>query len=148
MSFTKMLKDRFECNKASHSFKNSIANQELYLKIPLKKALNIILSQILSVNNNPTYLVRLKVIYQFLAKTYVGKCHAIGKPVRSQRTWSNAWTSYNRNNILRIFISQTKKNSKVIQGTSTPNFKVTAKKYGAKLNKYKTKIKPKKINWF
>ena len=81
-----MLKSRFESNYIQYNSKSSINNQELYLKVPMKRVLNIILSQTLSVNNQPSYLTRLRIIYQFLSKTYIGKCHAIGKPVRGQRT--------------------------------------------------------------
>ena len=31
----------------------------------------------------------------------------LGKPTRGQRTWSNAWTSYNYNKLLRAFINKT-----------------------------------------
>lgn len=30
----------------------------------------------------------------------------LGKPVRGQRTWSNAWTAYNSNRLLRSFVTQ------------------------------------------
>ena len=86
LHFIKMLKSRFESNYIQYNSKSSINNQELYLKVPVKRVLNIILSQTLSVNNQPSYLTRLRIIYQFLSKTYIGKCHAIGKPVRGQRT--------------------------------------------------------------
>ena len=83
---TEVFKERFEFNNLSHDLKRPVSTQELKSKIPVKRVFNVILSQILSVNNNLSYLIRLRIIYQFLAKTYKGKCHAIGKPVYSQRT--------------------------------------------------------------
>ena len=57
---------------------------------PLNKPINIIYSQINSVNNQRQELYRLRLIHLYLIKSYRGRCHALGKPVRGQRTWSNA----------------------------------------------------------
>lgn len=147
-SFNKMVCKRFEMSNFIKNSKKSIIDQELIYDISLKRSINTIMSQILSVNNNISYLVRLRLIYQFLIKSYVGKCHAVGKPVRGQRTWSNAWTSYNRNNTLRMFISNTKKKTQVLNVKEKINFKLTKKRYGVKLNKTSLKIKQKKLSWF
>lgn len=48
--------------------------------------LNIILSQINSVNNQVPELKRLNIIRLYLIKSYKGRSHALGKPVRGQRT--------------------------------------------------------------
>lgn len=48
--------------------------------------MNIIFSQINSVNNQLPELKRLNVIRLYLIKSYRGRCHAIGKPVNGQRT--------------------------------------------------------------
>merc|ERR1712039_880793 len=48
--------------------------------------LNIVFSQINSVNNQVTELKRLNVLRAYLTRSYKGKCHALGKPVRGQRT--------------------------------------------------------------
>ena len=110
------------------NLKKSVIEQEIIFSTSLKRALNSIISQILSVNNNISYLVRLRIVFQFLTKTYIGKCHAVGKPVHGQRTWSNSWTSYNYNNTLRIFISSTKKKSQTSTTKDKINFKMTKKK--------------------
>merc|ERR1712227_23132 len=47
--------------------------------------LNIIFSQINSVNNQIPELKRLNVLRSYLIRSYKGKCHALGKPVRGQR---------------------------------------------------------------
>lgn len=52
--------------------------------------LNHYYSEISSVNNIYIDLKRLNIIRLYLIKSYKGRCHAIGKPVRGQRTWSNA----------------------------------------------------------
>lgn len=97
-------------------------------KTPLNRPINIIFSQINSVNSQLSELNRLNIIRLYLIKSYRGRCHALGKPVRGQRTWSNAWNSYNTNTSLRTFISatrrallQTKKDEKI-------NYKVVKKK--------------------
>lgn len=55
----------------------------------ITKTINIILSQISNVNLGLNELQKLNIIRKFLIKSYAGYCHAIGKPVRGQRTWSN-----------------------------------------------------------
>lgn len=50
------------------------------------RPLNIIFSQISSVNNQVPEVIRLSVIREYLIRSYRGRCHALGKPVRGQRT--------------------------------------------------------------
>ena len=69
--------------------------------------LNVILSQAHPVNYRLDDLHRLIILRQYLMRTYRGRCHAIGKPVRGQRTWSNAWGSFFYNTFLRKFIGST-----------------------------------------
>ena len=52
----------------------------------LIKPLNVILSQIASVNHHVSEVKRLNIIKLFLIKSHKGRCHALGKPVRGQRT--------------------------------------------------------------
>jgi len=68
---------------------------------------NNMFSQINSVNNNYRDLKRMNIIRLYLIRSYKGWCHALGKPVRGQRTWSNAWSSYKYNRTLRKFILET-----------------------------------------
>lgn len=48
--------------------------------------LNILFSQINSVNHEYHELYRLNILRLYLIKSYRGRCHALGKPVRGQRT--------------------------------------------------------------
>lgn len=48
--------------------------------------LNIIFSQVHTVNNRRNDLYRLNIIRLYLIKSFRGRCHALGKPVRGQRT--------------------------------------------------------------
>jgi ribosomal protein S13 len=50
------------------------------------KSMNTVFSQIASVNYTMDSLKKLNIIRLYLVKTYKGKCHALGKPVRGQRT--------------------------------------------------------------
>jgi ribosomal protein S13 len=52
--------------------------------------LNIMFSQIHTVNHRVFDLKKLNIIRLYLIKSYRGRSHALGKPVRGQRTWSNA----------------------------------------------------------
>jgi len=92
--------------------------------------LNVILSQISSVNAAPHQIKRYNIIRLYLIKSHRGRSHALGKPVRGQRTWSNSWNSYNINKILRLFISETVSQLKATERPEKINYKVTKKKYG------------------
>ena len=87
--------------------------------------LNRFYSQVASVNSFIGPLVRFNVIRLYLIKSYRGRCHAIGKPVRGQRTWSNAWTSYKFNKVLRQFLSEMKFKLKKNVIKEKINFKIT-----------------------
>ena len=108
---------------------------------------NVLLSQINSVNSRLSDVHRLKIIRLYLVKTYRGRCHALGKPVRGQRTWSNAWNAFNRNKVLRTFISETKQQLAKNKKEEKINYKMTKKKYGTK-KKRRGVIKKKTSMWF
>ena len=122
-----------------HSFK-SIYNRELV------GFLNHYYSQVSSVNNTLLDLSRLNIIRLYLVKSYRGRCHALGKPVSGQRTWSNAWSAYKNNLILRRFISETKNNLSKLSTPEKINYKLIKKKYVTKQKKIK-KIEKKKTIW-
>ena len=110
--------------------------------------INIILSQVNSVNNRVTELKRLNIIRLYLIKSYRGRSHALGKPVRAQRTWSNGWNSYNVNSVLRRFISETSSQLRSQSRVEKINYKVVKKKYATKASsKSKNKV-TKKTLWF
>ena len=48
--------------------------------------LNRFFSQVSSVNSNIHNLIKLNIIRLYLVKSYKGRCHLLGKPVKSQRT--------------------------------------------------------------
>jgi hypothetical protein len=52
--------------------------------------LNILFSQITSVNHTVLDFTKSNLIRLYLIKTTRGRAHALGKPSRGQRTWSNA----------------------------------------------------------
>ena len=91
--------------------------------------LNYYYSQVASVNETLNELKRFNIIRYYLVKSYRGKCHALGKPVHGQRTWSNSWSSYNSNLTLRRFISETKRNLDKDKKEEKINFKFIKKKY-------------------
>ena len=115
---------------------------------PLDRPINILFSQINTVNNRIRDLHRLTVIRLYLIKSYRGRCHALGKPVRGQRTWANAWSSYNNNKVLRGFISETRRLLKQSAREEKINFKVVKKKYASKKKKRTTAPKKKQLVWF
>jgi len=93
-----------------------------------RKLINILLSQITSVNNQISEIQKYNLIRLYLTKTYRGRAQALGKPSRGQRTWSNAWTSYYYNKTLRAFINTIQKNLNKHKKDEQINYKVIQKK--------------------
>merc|ERR1711957_1043572 len=110
---------------------------------PVTVPLNIIFSQINSVNHERDELYRLNILRLYLIKSYRGRCHALGKPVRGQRTWSNAWGSYNTNTTLRGFVSEMRRLIRQNKKVEKINYKVVKKKYAFRKKKKKKKKKKK-----
>ena len=54
------------------------------------RAINILLSQLSTVNNQTSEIVRLTLVRLYLIRSRRGRFQAVGKPTRGQRTWSNA----------------------------------------------------------
>jgi len=52
----------------------------------VRKLINILLSQVTSVNNQISEIQKYNLIRLYLTKTYRGRAQALGKPSRGQRT--------------------------------------------------------------
>jgi ribosomal protein S13 len=63
-----------------------ISDLEFNFHVSVIKPLNVIFSQVNSVNNSVEELKKFNILRLYLIKSYRGKCHALGKPVRGQRT--------------------------------------------------------------
>lgn len=123
-----LLIKRFEFIFFTNNFKKSF---QIY-PAEILRGVNIILSQLSTINNQITELKRMSIIKLYLIRTYKGKSHSIGKPVRGQRTWSNAWGAYKSNQTLREFIS-------VFQKISNKNYKEEVIDYKRLTRKYRKK---------
>lgn len=141
----KNLIKRFELNNLNFEKNKTF----LYLPLDQRKIINMYLSQLISINNNIFELIKYNLIRLYLIKTFRGRCHALGKPCRGQRTWSNASTAYISNKIIRIFIRQVKKNNVIEKKTESLNMKIIKKKTKISTPKIKMVITKKKKNlWF
>jgi hypothetical protein len=115
----------------------------------MRKSINILLSQISSVNNQVSEIERFNLIRVYLIKSYRGKAQALGKPSRGQRTWSNAWTSFHYNKTVRSFITQIQRNINKDKKEEQISYKVLKKKTKKSKNNTGIKKTKKKINsWF
>lgn len=89
-NFRRVITNRFELKPYIRSSKinryNILSKTEVDNNTSIITPLNIILSQINSVNNTLFDIHRLNVLKLYLIRSYKGKCHAIGKPVNGQRT--------------------------------------------------------------
>lgn len=81
-----LLKNRFELTVRLGLRYVLIPDYEFTYNKKIVVPLNVILSQINSVNNKHYELSRLNIIRLYLIKSYRGRSHALGKPVRGQRT--------------------------------------------------------------
>lgn len=101
----KKLVQRFELNNFVYD------NDKSFISLPLdnRKIINMYLSEIISINNNIYELIKYNFIRLYLIRTFRGRCSALGKPLRGQRTWSNASTAYKCNRIIRLFINQVRR---------------------------------------
>lgn len=80
----------------------------------------------------------------YLLKTYRGRCLALNKPARGQRTWSNAKTSKYLPNKVKMYISNFKKTHVKVEIIKKIDFKNIQRKYINTGPKYKKKKKEKK----
>ena len=141
----KKLVKRFELNFLIYNKEKTFTD----LSLDRRKIINMYLSQLSSINDNIFDLIKYNLIRLYLIKTFRGRCHALGKPSRGQRTWSNASTSYKSNRIIRIFIRQVKKNNVIEKKVENLNNKLMKKKIKRNLPKIKMVIIKKKKNlWF
>lgn len=84
--FQKKYIERFELTFFVKDKNQLIAEYQTSASRAMIKSTNIIFSQINSVNNQRPELHYLNIIRLYLIKSYRGRCHALGKPVRGQRT--------------------------------------------------------------
>ena len=147
LKFIALMVQRFELSFFSKTKSTLLIDHQKTNHKPILQPLNIIFSQINTVNSKLEELNKLNIIRLYLIKSYRGRSHALGKPVRGQRTWSNAWNSYNVNKYLRNFISETRKQLHDSRKPEKINYKVVKKKYASKKKKHK-EIKVKKLAWF
>lgn len=64
----------------------AVSDLESKFHISLIDPLNLTFSQVNSVNNSIEELKKFNILRLYLIKSHRGKCHALGKPVRGQRT--------------------------------------------------------------
>ena len=131
---------------------NFITNKKVNLQnsssISLE-SLNVFFSQFTSVNGRLRDIQRLILIRLYLIKTVRGRSHALGKPSRGQRTWSNSWTAYNYNKITRTFINDFQKTLEKNKTPTKINYKLPKKRLKSNKNKIRLVSKTKTVNtWF
>lgn len=119
------------------------------LSLDRRKIINMYLSRITSINNNIFELIKYNFIRLYLIRTFRGRCSALGKPSKGQRTWSNASNAYKCNRLIRVFISQVRKNNVIEKKTESLNLKMIKKKVRKTAPKIKMVFTKKKKNlWF
>lgn len=143
-----LLVQRFELTLLAPHKMLLIPTYETQTSKIVSKPLNVFLSQIHTVNNTYTDLLRLRIMRSYLIKSYRGRCHAIGKPVKGQRTWANGWNSYNTNKTLRYFLIEIRRKAKKSTASEKINYKVVTKKYPTKKKQATDSPTKLKTKWF
>jgi ribosomal protein S13 len=135
-AFRQLTVERFELTGLEQKRSMELPEYQQLSHRVIDLPLNIIYSQVHTVNHQHDELLRFNIIRLYLIKTYRGKCHALGKPVRGQRTWSNAWNSYRCNKVLRSFIADTRRYIRENTREEKKNYKTIVRKYATtqKLN--------------
>lgn len=138
-------------------FRFELANHLNFKTPPLdlswqqQRVLNVFLSQTLSVKTFVWESFKSRMIRLYLIKSTRGRCHALGKPSRGQRSVSNAWSAYHCNKTTRIFINEVKAVLARNKEKVVIDYKKTKKKDRTKNKKdrsleFKTKVKT--LVWF
>jgi ribosomal protein S13 len=78
--------DRFEIKNHVSNKSMLISDIETKFNLSIIDSLNLTFSQVNSVNNSIEELKKFNILRLYLIKSHRGKCHALGKPVRGQRT--------------------------------------------------------------
>jgi len=115
----------------------------------LPESLNLLFSKITNINNSVSDLTKYSLLRLYLTKTTRGRSHALGKPSRGQRTWSNAWSAYHTNNITRSFINAYQKMKQKNFKEEKINYRIVKKKSLRTTRKETvSKVIVKINNWF
>jgi ribosomal protein S13 len=144
-STKKLLISRFELQQLIHQPNQPINSFQTNLPM----SLNVMFSQMTSVNNTAADLTRYNLLRLYLIKTTRGRSHALGKPSRGQRTWSNAWSSYYTNKTTRAFIGAYQKMKNETIKEEKINFRIVKKKSLVKKRKETvSKVVVRVNHWF
>ena len=76
------------------------------------RIINIILLKMINTQFKIKDMITNSFIRLFMIRSMRGRCHALGKPSRGQRTWSNAWNAHHCNKTTRDFVSRIHKKIK------------------------------------
>ena len=139
---------RFELNYQL-KFKNKKYYDFTILKKNKKKLINMYISQITSLGFKMFNLIKYNTIRLYLIKSMRGRAQMLGKPSRGQRTWSNSWTSFYYNKLLKNFVSEIIKNNRIVKEVQQLNKKLIKHKRHKKKIKIIMEVNYQKKNlWF
>ena len=127
-------------------------NREIFLSNTsffVRYTLNIFLSRLFSINHNPYLFNKYSIIRKYMNRSRIGKSHGLGKPVRGQRTWSNANNAYLVNTLARKFVNDIKKTITVKAVPTKIDYKKIKKKQKRTKRAFFVKFKkPTTVLWF
>lgn len=138
---------RFEMSEFAFKKDKSL----ITLSLDERKVINMQLSRIASINNSAFDLIRYNLLRLYLIRAFRGRCHALGKPSRGQRTWSNASTAFQCDREVRLFIRRMKKDHTTKKKPEVRSKKIIKKKLKVRVPSTKPKTRPvekKKPLWF
>ena len=92
------------------------------------RTMNVLFSHAASVNVSLFEYEQKAAVRYYLIKTYRGRCQALGKPSRGQRTWSNASTAFKTGNHIKSYISHFKKTHIKVEVSKKINYRIVQRK--------------------
>lgn len=141
----KLLVNRFELFRTFKHYDQPI--QDVSPTFP--ESLNLLFSRLTSINSTVFDVMRYALLRLYLIKTTRGRSHALGKPSRGQRTWSNAWNAYKVNTTTRMFIGAYQRALDKNFKEEKINYRLMKKKFLKKSRKEAvSKVRIKVNNWF
>jgi len=109
------------------------------------RTMNIYLAQLTSINIPVLEYEQKATTRYYLIKTYRGRCQALGKPSRGQRTWSNANTAFRLTNHIKAYIAHFKKTHIKVEVVQKINYRVVQRRLTSTAPRFVKKAERKPI---
>ena len=95
----------YDSSLTKKNYNNSKRSYYFFKNINKRKKLQLFLYKMFTPLISIKEVYKLNILRQLWCKSFKGKCHVKGKPVFGQNNWSNGWSSYKSNMLIRKFLN-------------------------------------------